>query len=235
VAAVVGISTEMLPGGMASMAPYASGWLFWMVGFGFSRAPKPESPRALPVFSILALWLFTWKVKPLALLLTICGVPLESKSMWFGFYGYDFLIPSLVLLMVASERRPSITRFLIFGSFAIPVLWTFHRISQGLYFQGKEVFYDILVLSALALIRLKPSFNIFFPMAWFGSISYAVYIFQRPVQFFIRDASWIPSGSVATYVLRVFLIVVMVVAVSWWLEKRLQPKIKQWLTQDSQT
>jgi hypothetical protein len=29
--------------------------------------------------------------------------------------------------------------------------------------------------------------------------------------------------------------VVMVVAVSWWLEKRLQPKIKQWLTQDSQT
>jgi hypothetical protein len=27
----------------------------------------------------------------------------------------------------------------------------------------------------------------------------------------------------------------MVVAVSWWLEKRLQPKIKQWLTQDSQT
>ncbi len=232
VAAVVGIGAGMSSGGIASVAPYASGWLYWVIGFGFSRAPKSESPPALPIFSILALWLFTWKVKPLALLLTLCGIPLESDSMWFGFYAYDFLISSLVMLMAASERRLSFTKLLIFGSFAIPVLWTLYRISQGQFFQGKETFYDVLVLSAFALIRVKPKFNIFMPLAWFGSISYAVYIFQRPVQYFIRDASWLPTGSVAAYLLRVCLIIVIVVCVSWWLEKRLQPKIRQWVTRD---
>ncbi|MEM9018685.1 MAG: hypothetical protein AAGC68_16875, partial [Verrucomicrobiota bacterium] len=71
-------------------------------------------------------------------------------------------------------------------------------------------------------------------LAFVGSISYGIYILQRPVQWFVLDLGMLPSGSLGSFSLRLLLVISITVLLSWLTDRVLQPKLKTLLVPQKQ-
>jgi len=209
---------------------YAVGWVFWLGGYGLSRLQSESLAvaRSLPWISVLLFWLVTWQLKPLwTLLHRVDLLPRAHEWAWINYSFLDILPATLVLMFSASGRRPRFTRLLSWIAALLPtasVAWVLIR--------GREPELHHMIFCALGwlLWRWRPDgAHIWGKLTFVGSISYGLYILQRPVQWFIHDATWLPSGSLATFVLRLVLVIGLTFAIAWIAERILQPWIRRHL------
>ena len=218
----------------AFVANYAAGWAFWLAGLTLSRSPRRAEAElpASPWPSLLLLWLVTWKVKPLFFFARRFGLttPIEG---WVNITFLDFLPACLVLVMIASRRRPALARWYVGMAAGLPLVFTLWRGWRGRWLHDELALYDGLVLLALLLWWWRPSLAFFRWVMPLGGISYGVYIFQRPVQWFIRDSLWLPVGSVYSYTYRLVLAVTLTLAVAWLAERKLQPHLRNLLRRNA--
>jgi peptidoglycan/LPS O-acetylase OafA/YrhL len=230
-AALLGIAAWALPVSGALVACYAAGWTFWLAGYCLAKAPRitNETAARLPWPSLMLLWIVTWHVKPFWFFARRFGF-LPEDAAWMNFTYYDFLPCCLALLLVASRRDVRAQSGLILTALAIPLGFLIWRTSRGRLFADGNAIDDLLCLSALALWWWRPPSNALARFAPIGAISYGLYIFQRPVQWFIRDASWLPAGTAATFSLRFILIAAFTLTVAWFTEARLQIWIRHRFT-----
>lgn len=223
----LGIAAWCLPISAALLACYAAGWAFWLAGYCLAQAPRVslEDPLRAPWPSLAILWLVTWHVKPLWYF-TRRFEFLPSGEAWMNFTYYDFIPVCVALLMVGSGRLPRLSRMILYTALFIPLGFLLWRTARGRLFADSNAIDDALCLVATGLWWFRPSTAILSRFASLGAISYGLYIFQRPAQWLIRDAGWLPSGSVFTLTLRIFLVLVVTLAIAWITESRLQPWIR---------
>lgn len=229
-AATLGVAGWLLPGNWGPLvACYAMGWLFWLAGYGLSRLEPAGTDSRIPWISILLFWLVTWQQKPLwSIAHRFDFLPREHEWAWLNYSFIDILPASIVLMLAASGRRPGFTRFLAWVAALWPTLyliWSAARGRESLLAPGHNLIFCLL---GWTLWRWRPDgVRAWGKLAGIGSISYALYIFHRPVQWLIKDAGWLPAGNLLTYVCRVCLALVATFALSWLAERHFQPWLRR--------
>jgi peptidoglycan/LPS O-acetylase OafA/YrhL/ADP-heptose:LPS heptosyltransferase len=226
---VLAIAAWRLPAGGALIASYAAGWTFWMAGYGLAMARHDEAEAAgqrLPWPSLILLWLVTWHTNPTWFLARRLHL-LPATDVWMNYTYFDFIPSCVALLIVASGRRPRGFKIITGLTLAIPLTFLLWRRLRPHPLSPDFVLEDILCVVAAVLWFYRPSTKFFAWVAPVGAISYGLYIFQRPVQWLIRDASWLPTGSVGSFVARLVLIFAASMFVAWLAERRLQPWLRR--------
>ncbi|HWA10689.1 MAG TPA: acyltransferase [Opitutaceae bacterium] len=224
----LGVAGWWLPAGQALLTGYAVGWTFWLGGYALARArsvsPATEAP--LPWPSLLLLWSAIWLLKPGWHIAHRFGLLYDHPDLWINWSFYDFLPPCLCLMMVTTGRRPRIHRWLVTGTLLLPVcflLWTILRGRASDILTNAGTYYSV---TAVALWKWRPANHAFVRLAPIGGISYGIYIFHSPIQYLIAELSFLPAGSLASYLLRCALGLGAAFLLAWWAEKRLQPWIR---------
>ncbi len=215
-----------IPGGLPPLLTnYAAGWAFWLAGLWLARSPTTMTPARLPWPSLLLLFCATWNMKPAAILMDRLGhaAPVEG---WINISVLEFLPVCVALLMAVTARRPHGWRGLVGAAFAVPGLLCCWQIKRGNFLHDYLAPYECLVIAAVLLAWWRPSGTAWVKLAPFGAISYGVYVFQRPVQWWVRDQAWLPAGTAASYLLRAALILSLTVLLAWLAEKKLQPWLR---------
>jgi len=233
VAVILSIAGWLLPGNWGPLAAsYALGWVFWLIGYGLSRIPAPRSPfRTLPWPSILCFWFAVWQLKPLW---NICHrfelLPRESNA-WANYAFIDFMPSCVVLMLAASGRRVRMTRALCWIAALIPSLYCLWMVARGRTSLTTPDHCTIFCMIGWAFWWWRPDgVRRWARLASIGSVSYGLYILQRPVQWAVLDAAWLPSGSGVSFTLRFALAVALTFAIAWWGECRLQPWLRRRFT-----
>lgn len=219
----------ILPGFPPFVTNYAAGWMFWLAGYWLSSSPKAAGDDVRwPWPSLLLFALVTWKTKPLDALARRMGLP-QPELGWVNITFVDFIPVCLVLVMIVALRRPKFAWPLVYTAATMPVAFMAWRILRGRFLADELALYDGVVLAATGLWWLRPSLALFRLIAPLGAISYGIYIFQRPAQWFVAYADWLPGGTVFTFALRAGLITVLTIALAWLAEKKLQPLVRNFL------
>jgi peptidoglycan/LPS O-acetylase OafA/YrhL len=232
----VGVLAWRIPNGGNAIATYAAGWVFWLAGFGLARTAKPaESDAArLPWPALLLLWLATWHLKPLWSFAHRFEL-LPDGSSWMNYSFCDIIPACVALLMAASGRRPRKAGIITLAALCIPLGFTLWSAARGRLMEPGHSLYYLLVAIASLLWFWRPSSHWFVRLAPIGMISYALYIFQRPVQWLVLDWLPLPSGTVQSFAFRALVTVVLTLVVSYVAERVLHPKIRQLLSPRKKT
>ncbi len=220
----------LLPGNWGPLtACYALGWIFWLLGYGLSRAVIPRGPTfALPWPSVLCFWIAVWQQKPLWNLCHRFDLLPRDSGAWANYAFLDFIPACIVLVLAASGRRPPLTRALCWIVALIPSFYNLWLIARGRLTLTNIDHCTVFCVVGWALWRWRPDgIRHWSRLAFVGSISYGIYILQRPIQWAVRDACWLPSGSAFSFSLRLGLAVAITVVVAWWVERHLQPWIRR--------
>jgi peptidoglycan/LPS O-acetylase OafA/YrhL len=231
VAAVCGLASTLgffLPAVPGFLTCYAGGGVFWFAGLWLARRPQsaPVDRAREPWPALLLLYLATWKLKPTFLLLHRLNVPIPDH--WVGLIYFDFLPVCVALLAIASGRRFRGWRAAKWLCLALPVGYFAWRASRGMLLTDPDFHATLaLTVAAAALWWWKPAMVGIGSMAAVGSISYAIYIFQRPVQWFVRDWLPLPAGSSSSFGLRMVVFLGLTFAVAYLMEHVLQPRISR--------
>ena len=146
---------------------------------------------------------------------------------WMNYAFFDFIPACVALLMATSGSRPRRFRLILGMTLFVPLAFVAWRLARGRLFVDDHQVDDGLCLLALLLWWWRPSARVFARLAPVGAISYAIYIFHRPLQEIVTRQSWLPSGNVATFVLRCIVILVVTGAISWFGERRFQPWLRR--------
>lgn len=216
-----------VPGFPPFVTNYAAGWMFWLAGYWLSSTPRSASDDVRwPWPSLLLFALASWKIKPLFFLTRRAGLtpPIEG---WVNITFIDFIPVCVVLVMIVALRRPKIAWALVYLSAALPAAFMLWRMLRGRFLADELAIYDGVVLAAIGLWWLRPSLALFRLIAPLGGISYGIYIFQRPAQWAIAYADWLPGGSVATFAVRTVVIIILTLGLAWLAEKQFQPLIRR--------
>lgn len=217
----------------AFLMSYAAGWLFWIAGLCLAWfAPKggETAPSRHPWLSYFLLFIATSKMYPVMNILGRFGVHGQAAD-WVTFNKLDFIPICVVCIAAASGRKAwwvTLARAAAIGLPSLIVLW---RIQNGT-FLGTDwlVVPELLTIAAVLLLWCKTSNEVLAKLAWVGGISYGIYVFQRPVQWFLLDYVSVLSGTWWTFGLRFIVAVAVTFLVAWLVEKKLQPKIRRWLS-----
>lgn len=217
----------VVPGFPAFITNYAAGWLFWLGGCWLSSTPRAAGDDVRwPWPSLLLFGLATWKIKPLFFFTRRIGLtpPIEG---WVNITYVEFIPVCVALLMIVALRRPRAAWTIVHTAAAIPVSFMAWRIGRGRFLADDLAVTDVVVLAGIALWWLRPSLQFFRILAPLGAISYGIYIFQRPAQWAVAYADWLPGGSPFTFAIRAVVITGLTLGVAWLAEKKLQPLIRR--------
>jgi peptidoglycan/LPS O-acetylase OafA/YrhL len=216
----------LLPGWPPLLVNYAAGWVFWLAGLWLARVPAAADAPRLPWPSLLLLFLATWNMKPLTLILARLGCvpPVEG---WINLTNVEFLPVCFALLLAVGTRRPPGWRWMVAAAYVPSLLICAWQAQRGALFQDYLAPYEIAALAALALAWWRPSAAWWRRLAPVGAISYGIYAFQRPVQLGVLGQDWLPAGNGLTYALRVLVIAGATAGVAWLDERQLQPWLRR--------
>ena len=231
-AAVISVMGWLLPVIGPTIATYAAGWVFWLAGYGLAQAPSVDATNLksrLPWPSLLLLWLVLWRTKPLWAVCHRLGW-LSGHKAWMDFSYFDFLPACIALMMSASGRRPRGSWLIIWTTLAIPIAFLFWRALRGRLLMSDLSLMDGLLVAAVLLWFWRPSPRHFAHLAPIGAISYAIYVFQRPVQWLVFNHIPLPTGSSFSFTVRILATVVITFVVAYLAERKFQPYIRNcWL------
>lgn len=225
------VGAWMLPGNWGPLlSSYSLGWVFWLAGYAVSQtgpAIRGQTPAQLPWPSLLLFWIVVWQQKPLwQLLHRIDWLPRESGA-WANYAFVDFLPACLALLLAASGRRPRGTWLLCYAVAGLPVayeLWTVLRGRAGWPLDHQAW---MLIAGCLLWWWRPDGIAAWSRLAWVGSISYGLYVLQRPMQWMIHDTHWLPVGTAGSFLLRLALAISCTFVLAWWAEQRIQPWLRR--------
>ena len=220
-----------IPGIGPVLASYSTGWTFWLAGCWLAKARQTEldsRENRLPWPSLLLLWLATWHIKPMWWFAHRFGL-LPSVNVWVNYSFFDFIPACICLMMVATGRRPGRWMAICWLTLVLPLAFMVWQLVRGQVSTTNWTIDQLFCVMALLAWKWRPSARLIQKLAVVGGISYAIYIFQRPVQWFILDAPWLPRNTSFTFALRCLVIVFLTVSLSWLLERKLQPWLRNTL------
>jgi peptidoglycan/LPS O-acetylase OafA/YrhL len=216
-----------IPGFPHIFSSYAVGWLFWLFGLWIAWKKHPsKSPFKVPLFSYLLIFIATDR------LVYLWKEYLEK----IGFYGlgnsginlidFVYLPISILLFIIVSNRLFHGWRYLSWLTFGIPLFSNSYLLATGL-FSSIGIASAIHSFLSLTLIRWQVKSNALSLLAFFGSISYGIYVLHSPVMIFVRNYfPW--SGSALTFILRLVVWISLTIGLSCILELKMQPLLKRW-------
>ncbi|WP_434685905.1 acyltransferase family protein [Pseudanabaena minima] len=216
------------------LVSYLTGWFFWLFGLWLAwRVPSQNREVSVPLLSAILVLLATSELHLGGTLFTVLKLN-NSGTLGLLSLGDVVSLPACISLFILVVNRPIQSNAArLIGALAF--LMPFSAICYGVFLKkgglGSENWIAAAIEIALAIalfwFRLSPS--ILNRFAFFGSISYGIYIFHAPFIFFIRN--YFPSsvsGTIWTFILRLILLSIFTLVLSYLMELKIQPKIKTW-------
>ena len=140
-------------------------------------------------------------------------------------------LPICIAIVATVANRPSkLNRWLHMIAFAIPLI----AVAYAFIFKGgvKSEAWAIgtfEVVAAIALLWWRTKTDILKKLAFFGSISYGLYVLHLPIMVIIRD--YFPnmiSGNLGSFLIRLVIWSLSTISLAYLLEIKIQPMIKKW-------
>jgi peptidoglycan/LPS O-acetylase OafA/YrhL len=228
---ICGTAFKGIPGILVS---YLTGWLFWLFGLWLAwRIPSQKHEVSVPILSAILVILATSELHLGGTLFTVLKLN-NPDVLGMLSLGDVVSLPACISLFMLVLNRPiqsNVARWI--G--AIAFLMPFTAICYGVFLKKGGLGSDnwiaaaIEIVLAIALFWIKLSPSVLNHFAFFGSISYGIYIFHAPFIFFIRSYfSSSVTGTIWTFILRLILLIIFTLALSYLMELKVQPKIKTW-------
>jgi peptidoglycan/LPS O-acetylase OafA/YrhL len=224
VVAVVGWYTNLLP---LFVACYAAGFLFWVSGLALAWRVKPAGLENSNWPSCVLLLLVTWKLRGLLNLLTGLPIPVFDGPV-ARLYYLDTLPVCIWLLSIVARRPLPGIKWIQAFCVLMPVVGLVIKFNRPGYFTPFDYWMTLSVyVLALLLWKWRPTLRFFRALAPLGSIAFAVYAVGRPLQaWMFGHGQWLPANYFGYGVCAVATVGVCL-ALSWFLERRMQPWISR--------
>jgi peptidoglycan/LPS O-acetylase OafA/YrhL len=215
-------------------ARYACGALYWVAGLAVAwLSTRPDSPPRRSNWVAAGLVIYAvWIFAPLRTL----GMHWELATwLWppptpVSPHRLDFLPASVWLLLTITGRAAGLQRILTWTGLTLATTGLAGRAMTDVWREVDTVA-TIAFLLAVGLVRRDFTLQ---PLRWLapvGAVSYGLYAIAAPLQLSQRALFPDFAGSALTYGGRLVVVVVMVAAATWLLERRICPPLSKWIRQ----
>ncbi|MBO0357614.1 acyltransferase [Hymenobacter sp. BT186] len=245
---VIGFSNAYLyprVGGVPLLSAYAFGFTFWLTGLTLAKYMKrPAGSTSWSLMLSLLLLLFSLeKFNIFSTILSKASIKLFGSELFFkspvpwyqaavAFQDFAFLPFCIIVMAVFASKDFRYLKYVTAVVILVPML-TFYSFYKHYTTQNNAalvipcICYILSVLVYLFREKLDNfSGKIINRLIVTGGISYGLYIIHFPVFYFFNQIQEF-SGSLLTFVIRLFLYLLIVVGLAYLLEKKLQPWIKR--------
>lgn len=206
---------------------YFTGFIFWLTGLLLSKLPQELSSKKGKIISMLLLLLATNHIVPGAVILNQLGLENEMKGMVS--FADIFFLPSCILIIIEVcqiKLRPILRIFLLLISYLFPLLIMFYLILTGRIFESERwLISSFAILLSFLFLLLPQKIVLLRKFAFWGSISYALYIVHYPIGKLL-EAIYIPTKLLDKIILIVIWFL-STVTISWLLEIKFQKKFRR--------
>jgi peptidoglycan/LPS O-acetylase OafA/YrhL len=228
---------------------YCYGFIFWLLGLGLSQKLGSAKQDKVSYQVLLGCLLFMLCIDQYNILLTLGYRVLQSTSAYPDFpstiywaqvaiHSVDFsqLLPALFIILVfIGKQFPHKLLLLkvLVGLSSLTLLYITKHLYTG------DLNYDVFVLptgfflSALLCLFVRSSWLekigqlVIKAGIWLGSLSYAIYLIHYPLLVTFNKINYF-SGTWQTFSMRFALLMGLTILLSFFLEKVLQPRIKNY-------
>jgi peptidoglycan/LPS O-acetylase OafA/YrhL len=205
---------------------YAWGMIFWLSGLSVAWLTRTaRDGRRPPWLSAIVGSLAYWTIAPFKAL-TLLYLPHYASPAALAPGRVDFCFGATLVVLAITNRAPLVQRKLALVALLLGVGVLPLKYAEGMYTSSDAWALGFMCLAAI-LWKIRPPMR---PLAWLapvGMISYALYAIQLPIADAIRDRfGFLPSGSAASYVVRLAVFAVIALSAAWLLECRMQPWIR---------
>ena len=230
-ALIIACLAVFLPAFPSIISGYAAGWVFWLFGLWLAwKKPRSITFTKFPLFTYILLYMATDKLAIGKVVLNNLGL-VTTKLSEISITDFIYLPLCAVLFAALTQRQIPYARWYLAIAIAIPLAHTSYLFASGqLFGNAAELIAVGHMLLGLALIRWQVSPDIFTHLAFFGSISYGIYVFHSPIMNFMNKLSAF-SGSPITFMIRILIWAGLTIGISYLLELKVQPIIKRWFQQ----
>jgi peptidoglycan/LPS O-acetylase OafA/YrhL len=215
---------------------YLVGLIFWFTGFvissiklGQSHTEIVSADKLVSVFFLLLSCAF---LNPFGKIISqihfLHGALFHSLDGIVSVNDVSFLPVCLYAIIMASSTNIKWNKFLAGFIYVATWLYLIFLIKNGSFFKT-NIFYVpaffLIVSTALLFspIQIFKSTSLFIKA---GSISYAIYVIHTPILAFIGQSGYF-TGNFLSFLVRCAILFIVVIAISYFLEKLIQPKIKK--------
>ena len=209
---------------------YLAGWLFWLMGLWLAwKVPHRAHQISVPLVSYFLLFLATGEFHLGAVILG--ALKLGNPNPNYVSLQNLTSLPICIALVATVANRPSkLNRWLHIIAFAIPLTAVAYAFifKSGVKSESWAVgTFEVVAAIALLWWRIKP--DILKNLAFFGSISYGLYVLHMPITVIVRNnfPSMI-SGNLGSFLIRLVIWSLLTIALAYLLEIKIQPIIKKW-------
>jgi len=220
---------------------YLVGFLFWFSGYAVSKV-KLNMNESTPInadklTSLFFLLLACDILNPIHidritskfhLLHTTSFVWLDDMVKISDLSGFPFCLYAIMTAGAINTKTYKMLTALVYS-----ICWAYlaYLIANGSFFKINIFYLPALFLLLSTLLRFLTT-HIFKSMSlWFkaGTISYALYVIHLPIMELIGKINFL-RGTFLSFVIRLIVLFIIVIAISYLLEKVIQPRIKAFFT-----
>lgn len=242
----IGVTNMYVAPDVPLLSSYAFGFTFWLVGLGLAHSAKqlPDFQTSYQfLIGMLLVLLSMYKFNILETVFLKGMRLLTGEALFFRpsdyfaetqarFKDMAFLPYAAVYILLFADKALPRRRALLIFLFGLPAL-TF--IYLGLRYRELDMssyvlasfFYVIGIIAMLVKSEVLEQYSqsLVKPLIKLGSISYGVYIIHIPILVIFNKVEFF-SGSAFTYWVRFALAISVAIIVSYWLEKKFQPRVR---------
>ncbi len=205
------------------------GSVFWIVGLASAWRLAPVTTDKGPWPSLLLIALATWKLDPLGSLVHRLGY--DSGAWHVGFkFQHLAVLPVLtwLFLIVAKRTIPRAVTLEVI-TWGIPFLFLGWHCFRGTL--TPELILPVTLIAIAGSLRAwRPSLLFWRGLAAVGAISYGIYAIGYPIQWYVRTLLPEYSGHLGYWLFRLLISLTLTFALAWWLERRVQPCVREFFT-----
>jgi peptidoglycan/LPS O-acetylase OafA/YrhL len=207
---------------------YAAYFICWLCGLCIAwhaKAAPGDAPSAWP--SAVGAAFAIWRLEPAHSLLS-AAAPLV-RGLDPDRFHLDALLGSVLIVLAVTRRAPILQGRL--GALAILLGLCVLPLKYGLGELSSMDLFEAAVLCLCILARnWRPSLRPLETLAPVGLVSYALYATAYPLMRLVYRCPGLPSGSAASFLLRLVIYGALCGAVAVFLERIMQPRWVRWMT-----
>ena len=236
-----GLGYTLLHGQPVVLISLAYGAVFWFTGqalAGCARRTRP--PRYGAMLAYLLLLLSYQRLNFGGVALRLLGLDLLETQVVFldraiCFSDLSYLLPGVPLLLCFTNRTLPGQRWLERLAFAVPGCYLLAYLAAGKLRQPAAfnwvfmagVLYAVALGAYLLRRQLAAGAQVVVrALVPLGGVSYALYIVHYPLLFVVQKIPFF-SGTLATFLVRTAVWLALTLTISWLLEQRLQPWLRE--------